>query len=71
MFGFTGNSVRNKPVNPGSLTILGLHLTMLPFTKMSLFTDKKEVQSSATVLGYIAHVCPFSSLFIKLSTGIF
>ncbi|XP_007034323.2 PREDICTED: UV radiation resistance-associated gene protein isoform X1 [Theobroma cacao] len=50
-----GNYSVSKPINQGSLTILGLHLTMLPFTKMSFFTDKKEVQRSATALGYVAH----------------
>ncbi|GMI96108.1 VACUOLAR SORTING RECEPTOR 38, Unflattened and Small Leaves 1 [Hibiscus trionum] len=50
-----GNSSVSKPINRGALTILGLHLTMLPFTKMSFFTDKKEVQKSATALGYVAH----------------
>ncbi|KAJ0036079.1 hypothetical protein Pint_25485 [Pistacia integerrima] len=66
----SGNAAGSKPVNPGSLTILGLHLTMLPFTKMSLFSDKKEVQRSATALGYIAHVCSFSLLNRKLLSGI-
>ncbi|KAJ4723212.1 UV radiation resistance-associated protein [Melia azedarach] len=55
-----------KPVNPGSLTILGLHLTMLPFTKMSLFTDKKEVQRSATALGYIAHVVSLIASYLEV-----
>lgn len=32
---------------------------MLPFKKTSFFTDKKEVQRSATALGYVAHVCTF------------
>ncbi|KAK8709471.1 hypothetical protein V6N13_060486 [Hibiscus sabdariffa] len=50
-----GNSSVSKPINRGTLTILGLHLTMLPFTKMSFFTDKKEVQKSASALGYVAH----------------
>ncbi|XP_019705893.1 vacuolar protein sorting 38 isoform X3 [Elaeis guineensis] len=37
------------------LTILGLQLTTLPLKKMSFFSDKKEFQSSASVLGYVAH----------------
>lgn len=53
----TGNHTGSKPTNEGSLTVLGLHLTMLPFTKMSFFTDKKEVQKFATAIGYVAHVC--------------
>lgn len=52
----TGNSARFKPANQGTLTILGLHLTMLPFKMMSFFTNKKEVQKSATALGYVGHV---------------
>lgn len=43
----------------GCVTILGLPFSMAPFTKMSFFTDKKEAQSSATALGYVAHVCSF------------
>lgn len=57
-----GNLVGSKPSNQSSLTILGLHLTGLPFKKMSFFTNKKEVQKSATALGYVAHVCSFSLL---------
>ncbi|KAM5569531.1 hypothetical protein ABKV19_016845 [Rosa sericea] len=51
----SGNSARFKPANQGTLTILGLHLTMLPFKMTSFFTDKKEVQKSATALGYVGH----------------
>ena len=61
-FSLSGNYVGSNPVNQGSLTILGLHLTMAPFTKISFFTDKKEVQRSASALGYVAHVCYFSLL---------
>ena len=49
--------VGTKPVSQGSVRILGLPFSMAPFTKMSFFTDKKEVQKSATALGYVAHVC--------------
>lgn len=62
----SGNSAASKPLNPGSLTILGLHLTILPFTKMSLFTDKKEVQRSATALGYIAHVVSLIASYLEV-----
>lgn len=62
----SGNSAASKPVNPGSLTILGLHLTMLPFTKMSLFTDKKEVQRSAAALGYIAHAVSLIASYLEV-----
>lgn len=41
---------------------------MLPFTKMSFFTDKKEVQRSAAALGYVGHVCSmFASHFVSRS----
>lgn len=56
-----GNSSGSKPVNHGSLTILGLNLNVLPFKKMSFFSDKKETQRSASALGYVAHVCSLSS----------
>ncbi|CAG7907745.1 unnamed protein product [Brassica rapa] len=54
---FPGGSrlVGTKPVSQGSVRILGLPFSMAPFTKMSFFTDKKEVQKSATALGYVAH----------------
>ncbi|KAF3555155.1 hypothetical protein F2Q69_00017167 [Brassica cretica] len=54
---FPGGSrlVGTKPVSQGSVRILGLPFSMTPFTKMSFFTDKKEVQKSATALGYVAH----------------
>ncbi|CAH8361507.1 unnamed protein product [Eruca vesicaria subsp. sativa] len=47
--------VGTKHVSQGSVRILGLPFSMAPFTKMSFFTDKKEVQKSATALGYVAH----------------
>ncbi|RVW67643.1 hypothetical protein CK203_063069 [Vitis vinifera] len=61
-----GNAVGSKPLNEGSLTISGLQLNMLAIKKMSFFTDKKEVQRSATALGYVAHVCSFSLLNIRI-----
>ncbi|GLT52333.1 hypothetical protein SLA2020_256810 [Shorea laevis] len=63
-----GNSTStgSKPVNQGSLTILGLHLTMLPSTKMSFFTDKKEVQRSATALGYAAHAVTLIASYLEV-----
>ena len=51
-----------KQRNQGPVAISGVQLSMLPFTQMSFFTDKKQVQRSTTALGYIAHVCPFSYL---------
>ncbi|XVF65236.1 hypothetical protein PTKIN_Ptkin09bG0231200 [Pterospermum kingtungense] len=61
-----GNSSISKPSNQGSLTILGLHLTMLPFTKMSFFTDKKEVQRSVTALGYVAHAVSLIASYLQV-----
>ncbi|KAJ6683658.1 hypothetical protein OIU85_007355 [Salix viminalis] len=61
----TGNYVGSKPVNQGSLTILGVHLTMAPFTKMSFFTDKKEVQRSASALGYVAHAVSLIAYYLE------
>ncbi|XP_050216099.1 vacuolar protein sorting 38 isoform X2 [Mercurialis annua] len=62
----SGNSAGSKPTNQGSLTISGLHLTMLPFTKISFFTDKKEIQKTATALGYIAHVVMLIASYLKV-----
>ncbi|CAK7328438.1 unnamed protein product [Dovyalis caffra] len=62
----SGNYAGSKPVNQASLTILGLHLSMLPFTKMSLFTDKKEVQRSASALGYVAHAVSLIASYLKV-----
>lgn len=45
---------RSPPVS--SLTILGQQLTALPLKKTSFFSDKKEIQRSSIVLGYVAHV---------------
>ncbi|KAK8281276.1 hypothetical protein V6Z12_D09G227400 [Gossypium hirsutum] len=61
-----GNSSVSKPINCGTLTILGLHLTMRPFTKMSFFTDKKEVQKSATALGYVAHAVSLIASYLQV-----
>ncbi|KAM7256376.1 hypothetical protein ACFE04_012117 [Oxalis oulophora] len=61
-----GSSADSKPVNQGSLTISGLHLTVLPFTKMSFFTDKKEVQRSATALGYVAHAVSLIASYLHV-----
>lgn len=56
----------SKPLDQGSLTIAGLHLTMTPFTKMSFFTDKKEVQRSATALGYVAHAVSLIASYLQV-----
>ncbi|XP_027167115.1 UV radiation resistance-associated gene protein isoform X2 [Coffea eugenioides] len=44
----------------------GLHLTVIPFTKMSFFTDKKEVQQSSTALGYIAHAVLLIASYLQV-----
>ncbi|XP_015887449.1 vacuolar protein sorting 38 isoform X2 [Ziziphus jujuba] len=62
----SGNSARSKPVNQASLTILGLQLTMPPSKIMSFFTDKKEVQRSATALGYVAHAVSLIASYLKV-----
>lgn len=59
-----GNSAGSKPLDHGSFTIAGLHLTV--FTKMSFFTDKKEVQRSATALGYVAHVVTLIASYLHV-----
>ncbi|CAL5392009.1 unnamed protein product [Camellia sinensis] len=62
----SGNSAGSKPIDEGPLTISGLHLTVLPFKKMSFFTDKKEVQRSATALGYVAHAVLIIASYLKV-----
>ncbi|KAI3823098.1 hypothetical protein L1987_04524 [Smallanthus sonchifolius] len=62
----SGNSSGLKSLDAGSLTISGLHLTVLPFKKMSFFTDKKEVQSSATALGYVAHAVSLIAFYLEV-----
>jgi hypothetical protein len=39
------------------LAILGLQLSKLSIKKTGYFSDKTEIQKSATLLGYVAHVC--------------
>ncbi|XP_060207420.1 vacuolar protein sorting 38-like isoform X2 [Lycium barbarum] len=60
----SGNTDGSKPLDQGSLTIAGLHLTV--FTKMSFFTVKKEVQRSATALGYVAHVVTLMASYLQV-----
>lgn len=61
-----GTSADLKPVNQGSLTIHGLHLNLLSFRKMSFFTDKKEIQRSATALGYVAHAVSLIASYLQV-----
>ncbi|KAG6393044.1 hypothetical protein SASPL_147274 [Salvia splendens] len=56
----------SKPLDQGTLTISGLHLTVVSFTKMSFFTDKKEVQRSSTALGYVAHAVSLLSSYLQV-----
>ncbi|KAF6151888.1 hypothetical protein GIB67_010462 [Kingdonia uniflora] len=51
-----GSSARSEHTNSGPLAILGLQLTTFPLKKLGLFSGKKEIQRSATALGYVAHV---------------
>ncbi|XP_031114051.1 UV radiation resistance-associated gene protein isoform X1 [Ipomoea triloba] len=62
----SGNYTGQKPLDQGSLTISGLHLTVIPFTKKSFFTDKKEVQRSATALGYVAHAVSLIASYLQV-----
>ncbi|KAG4909157.1 hypothetical protein JHK87_055273 [Glycine soja] len=59
-------SVVLKPINQGSLTIHGLHLNVLSFRKMSFFTGKKEIQNSATALGYLAHAVSLIASYLQV-----
>ncbi|KAG6394846.1 hypothetical protein SASPL_145436 [Salvia splendens] len=56
----------SKPLDQGTLTISGLHLTVVTFTKMSFFTNKKEVQRSSTALGYVAHAVSLISSYLQV-----
>ncbi|XP_062109191.1 vacuolar protein sorting 38 [Humulus lupulus] len=61
-----GLSAGTKPVNPGSLAILGLQLTMVPFKTMSLFSDKKEAQKTSSALGYVGHAVQLIASYLKV-----
>ncbi|KAK5775713.1 hypothetical protein PVK06_043645 [Gossypium arboreum] len=39
---------------------------MRPFTKMSFFTDKNEVQKSATALGYVPHAVSLIASYLQV-----
>lgn len=56
----------SKPIDQGPLTISGHQLTVLPF-KMSFFSDKKELQRSATALGYVAHVVSLIASYLGVA----
>ncbi|CAM8983661.1 unnamed protein product [Rhodiola kirilowii] len=71
-----GSPAECKPSSQGVLTISGLQLSMLPFKKLTFFSDKKEVQRTATALGYVAHasyifpLTPYYRLASRLACGI-
>ncbi|XP_074562868.1 vacuolar protein sorting 38-like isoform X1 [Curcuma longa] len=54
-----------KPSHLSSLTILGLLLTILP-TNKSYFSDRKEIQMSASALGCIAHAVSLISSYLDV-----
>lgn len=62
----SGKSVGSKPLLQGTLTISGLQLNPLPSKTMSFFIDKKEVQRSATALGYVAHVVTLIAFYLEV-----
>ncbi|KAG9441876.1 hypothetical protein H6P81_017730 [Aristolochia fimbriata] len=61
-------SISPKVSNSGmlSLTISGLHLLVPPFKKISFFSDKKEVQMSASALGYVAHAVTLIASYLDV-----
>ncbi|XP_010469549.1 PREDICTED: UV radiation resistance associated protein-like isoform X2 [Camelina sativa] len=61
-----GSRLVTKPLCQGSVRILGLPFSMAPFTKMSFFTDKKEVQKLATALGYVAHAVSLIAPYLRV-----
>ncbi|XP_073009819.1 vacuolar protein sorting 38 [Typha latifolia] len=56
----------SKSPQLSSLTMSGLQLTTIPVKKMSFFSDKKEVQRSATVLGYVAHAVSLVASYLDV-----
>lgn len=61
-----GAPAGSRPLDQESLTIADLHLTVIPSTKMSFFSDKKEVQCSATALGYVAHAVTLIASYLQV-----
>ncbi|XP_021745796.1 UV radiation resistance-associated gene protein-like [Chenopodium quinoa] len=61
-----GTLDENKSRNQGILTISGVQLNMLPFTQLTFFTDKKQVQRSTTALGYVAHVISLIATYLHV-----
>ncbi|KAH9311414.1 hypothetical protein KI387_026449, partial [Taxus chinensis] len=56
------SSYTDSPVE--SLTIAGLQLFGPPLKKLGFFNDKQEFQSSATALGYVAHIVKLIALYL-------
>ncbi|KAL8172248.1 hypothetical protein V2J09_024052 [Rumex salicifolius] len=61
-----GSPSSSRPRSQGLMTISGLQLSMLPFTQMSIFGDKKQAQKSATALGYVAHCITLVASYLKV-----
>ncbi|KAG8074614.1 hypothetical protein GUJ93_ZPchr0006g43211 [Zizania palustris] len=56
------NSQNGQP----PLAILGLQLSKLSMKKTSYFSDKTEIQKSATVLGYVAHAVSLIASYLDV-----
>ncbi|KNA15725.1 hypothetical protein SOVF_095620 [Spinacia oleracea] len=56
----------NKSRNQGTLSISSVELNMLPFTQITFFTDKKQIQRSTTALGYVAHVISLTASYLHV-----
>ncbi|PKA57924.1 hypothetical protein AXF42_Ash012463 [Apostasia shenzhenica] len=59
-------SMLRTPPPGSSLSILGQQLTAIPLKKMSFFSDKKEIQKSAIVLGYVAHAVMLIASYLNV-----
>ncbi|KNA04162.1 hypothetical protein SOVF_202240 [Spinacia oleracea] len=56
----------NQSRNQGTLTISGVQLNMLPFTQLTFFTDKKQIQRSTSALGCVAHVISLIASYLHV-----
>ncbi|KAK9664554.1 hypothetical protein RND81_14G050900 [Saponaria officinalis] len=65
--GTSGGSVdENKKKVPGTLSISGVQLSMIPFTQPTLFADKKLMQKTTTALGYVAHAISLIASYLHV-----
>ncbi|KAH9621230.1 hypothetical protein KSS87_016411 [Heliosperma pusillum] len=65
--GTSGGSVDEyRKKNRGNLTISGVQLSMIPFSQMTLFTDKNQMQKSTTALGYVAHAITLIASYLHV-----